>query len=333
MNGRQPLVAGVRQGPLKTIALCLGLAGLGFILISSGGRLWAPGESYVDFSQRASSSWPVSPALTPGEARPLCFAVATMVSAEATFSTYKRLVERISRDVGRQDAFVVRPSYADVRRDLEQGKVDVALVCTGTFVHAMPNNRIKLLVQPEFEDGAEYRCLFIVPTESTTNTVEDLRGVVMAFTDPESNTGCLVPAAMLANRGYDAKSFFGKVVFTGSHDRSILAVALGVVDVAAVDALIWRSMLQEDPSLSERVRVIWKSEQYGPPPVVIPRGTDPAFEASLRKAFLALDKDPGGRAILSSIGIRRFVPARPESYRSAIALYERLHEVGGTSWP
>jgi len=92
-------------------------------------------------------------------------------------------------------------------------------------------------------------------------------------------------------------------------------------------------MLQEDPSLGERVRVIWKSEQYGPPPVVIPRGTDPAFEESLRKAFLGLDKDPGGRAILSSIGIRRFIPAQPESYRSAIALYERLREVGGMSWP
>ena len=64
----------------------------------------------------------------------LRFAVATMVSIELTFSTYKQLIARISRDVGRDGAFVVRPSYKEVRLALTNGQVDLALVCTGTYL-------------------------------------------------------------------------------------------------------------------------------------------------------------------------------------------------------
>ena len=155
----------------------------------------------------------------------------------------------------------------------------------------------------------------------------------MAFTDPESNTGCLVPSGMLVDNGYDPKSYFGKVVFTGNHDRSILAVALGVVDGAAVDSLVWESNLREDPTLERRVRVIWQSERFGPPPIVVPSGLEESLENALREAFLALDKDEEGREILSAIGIKRFVPARQEDYRTVVELFERLQERGGITWP
>ncbi len=155
----------------------------------------------------------------------------------------------------------------------------------------------------------------------------------MAFTDPESNTGCLVPAATLVNQGDNPKSFFKKIVFTGSHDRSILAVALSVVDAAAIDSLVWESKLREDPSLAEKVKVIWRSEVFGPPPIVVPAGGDAALAKSLQEALLGLDKDDEGRDILSGLGIKRFVRPRPECYQSAVELYRQLERQGGFSWP
>ena len=190
-----------------------------------------------------------------------------MVSAEATFSTYRSFVQEVSRLVGRQTRFVSRPLYAEDRRGLEQGEVDVALVCTGTYVHAMPGKTLKLLVQPQFREGLEYRSLLIVPAKSPAEKLADLKGAAMAFIDPESNTGCLVPSAALAEMGWAPRSCFCKVSFTGSHDRSIQAVALGLADAAVVDSLVWESVKAQDPSVADHVKVIWASEPFGPPPI------------------------------------------------------------------
>ena len=317
---------------VKRAGLCLVLAGLGLAAVWGGWHLMELREPRVDFSPQVRVTGIPAPRPRGNDAR-LRFAVATMVSAEATFSTYRRLVRRISRSVGRDGEFVMRPSYAEVRRQLEEGQVDVAFVCTGTYVHGLREKRIKLLVQPEFPEGRQYRCLFIVPAQGPAKRIEDLRGKVLALTDPESNTGCLVPAATLGDLGYKPKSFLRRVVWTGSHDRSILAVAGAVVDCAAVDSLVWWSAVGEDPSLAGRVRVIWQSESFGPPPIVVPKGLSADLERSLYEAFLALDKDKEGREILSGIGVRRFVPADPESYQSAVRLYQRLAERGGPSWP
>jgi phosphonate transport system substrate-binding protein len=259
----------------------------------------------------------------------LRFAVATMVSAESTFSTYRQLVRRICRDVGREEAFVLRPSYAEVRQALENGQVDVALVCTGTYSRSVAGRRVKLLVEPELEDGRVYQSLILVPAESPARSIEDLAGAVMAFTDPESNTGYFVPSVMLREQGHEASTFLRKTMFTGSHDRSIRAVALRIVDAAAVDSLVWESAKEEDPALAKQVRVVWASEPFGPPPVVVPADLDETLQSSLRKAFLGLAEDKEGRGILSRIGIRRFVDARPEDYDSALRLYERFAALEG----
>ena len=313
-------------------ALCPMLAGLALAVMWGGWHFNGAREPFVDFSSQVPQA--NNPEiLNDDDSDRLRFAVATMVSAEATFSTYQRLVYRICRDVGRKEAFIVRASYADVRESLEQGNIDVALVCTGTYVHSLRRKRIKLLAQPVFEEPLEYRCLMIVPAKSNLHSLEDLRGRVMAFTDPESNTGCIVPQATLISRGHNPKTYFDKMVFTGSHDRSILAVATSVVDAAAVDSLIWESKLREDPSLAKKVRVIWQSEAFGPPPIVVPVSIDPALAKSLQEAMLALDKDDEGREILSAIGIKRFVRPQPESYLSAIEMYGKLQQQGDQSWP
>ncbi|MHC4247672.1 MAG: substrate-binding domain-containing protein [Planctomycetota bacterium] len=265
----------------------------------------------------------------PRAAGELRIAVATMVSPEDTFSTYRHLVQRISRDVGRRDSFLIRPSYADVRRDLERGDLDVAFVCTGTYVHARRGGRVRLLVRPEFLGNRDYRCYLIVPAHSDRNSIDDLRGATIAFTDPESNTGCLVPSAELARRGLDSATFFSKRIFTGSHDKSIQAVSLGLVDVAAVDSLVWLSSVDEEPALADKVKVMWMSPPFGAPPVVVPTGLGTDLEEQLRGAFMALDGDDEGREILSSIGIKRFVKARDEDYRTAIALLDALERARG----
>jgi len=305
------------------------MAAIGLVAVYIGGYLARPAGVYVDFSHRVQVAVDSPAAQSTAANSDLRFAVATMVSAEDTFATYRRLVQRICRDVGRSDAFIVRPSYRAVREALEQEEIDVAFVCTGTYVRSLDNGGIRLLVQPEFSDGLEYRCTILVPHTSRYKTLDDLRNATIAFTDPESNTGHYVPSAAILDKGFKPRSFFGRIVFMGTHDRAIQATAIGAVDAAAVDELVWESHIRRKPSMAKRLRSIWKSEPFGPPPIVVPTSLPDDLVAPLRSALLALDKDKDGKQILAEIGIKRFVLPRPEEYEGAAKLYEKFSNQGG----
>jgi len=304
------------------IGLCLGLTATVILALHTIRGMLQPQEIFVDIPQNIPAN--ARNAESDHDSRnQLRFAIATMVSAEATFPTYRQLAERISRDVGRKTCSVVRPSYKDVRLELERGAVDVALVGTDTYVRAVQNNSIRLLVQPEFEERTSCRTLVIVPAESRFRTWMDLRGAVIAFADYESVSGWLLPSVMVEDLGQVPTEYFGKIIYTSNHDRSILAVFENTVDAAAVSSLAWSWNVRQRPALEKRTRIIFQSPDYGPPPIVVPRTLDPSLEQALAKAMLALHKDEEGRRILSAIGIRRFVPAQPETYASAIELYGR----------
>ena len=283
-------------------------------------RWTSPRGPMIDMSRRVMQSE------TPADENRLRFAIATMVSPQATFVSYRRMVELIGHKVGLKGGIVLRPTYGQVRESLEKESVDVAFVCTGTYVHGRDSGRIELLAQPEFKAGLSYRCVLIVPEGTPVLEWGDLKGKTMAFTDPESNTGCLVPRAVLIAQGYNPAEFFGKVIFTGSHDRSILAVANGLVDAAAVDSLVLYPMTEKDPSLSEKVRVVWTSEAFGPPAIVVPTNLDGGLKSALRQALLSLHKTNEGSEVLASMGIERFRPPREADYDSAYALFTLVRE-------
>ena len=315
----------IKQISLQTawrIGLCVGLAGAAIFAVQIIRGMKETPEPFVESLQNPSAQ--VSPTdLSAHPANRLRFAVATMVSAEETFSTYRQFVHRISRDVGKKEAFIVRPSYEDVRLALMHGEVDAALVCTGIYLSALDSKSTKILVQPEFEAQRTYRGLLLVPANSRSRTWEDLRNKVMAFTDRESFTGCLLPSWELAERGHAPTDYFKKIIYTGSHDRSITAVSTNIVDGAAVMSLVWLSVLEKQPSLKKQVRIIWQSEVFGPPPILVPIGLDRGLEQALRKALLSLHEDEDGRRILKAIGIKRFLPPQPESYATAVNLYRQ----------
>ena len=54
----------------------------------------------------------------------------------------------------------------------------------------------------------------------------------MGFVDPNSASGYTMPMFKLDQLGIKPDTFFGKVVFTGSHDNAIIALSQGTVDVA-----------------------------------------------------------------------------------------------------
>ncbi|UCG59406.1 MAG: phosphate/phosphite/phosphonate ABC transporter substrate-binding protein [Phycisphaerales bacterium] len=255
------------------------------------------------------------------------FAVASMVSAEETWATYRKLVDYVATRIGDRASMVLRPSYSDVRILLEQGKVDVAFVCTGTYIACSQLGSVELLAVPEFKDDAKYRSLFIVREDSTVNTVADLRGKTFAFTDPESNTGCVVPSWLVSQQGINPEAFFSKIVYTGSHDRSLHAVVRGVVEGASVHSLVYYSFARTHPELKERLRAIWQSEAFGAPPIVVPFSLPTTTKEKLRTVFLSMSQKTPGRAILDGLSIECFRMPEEDEYDSAREIWKATNRL------
>jgi len=252
----------------------------------------------------------------------LRFAIASMVSVEETWITYKKLVDYVASHIGDEASMILRPSYSDVRILLEENKVDLAFVCTGTYIMCSRAATIELIAIPEFKNNRKYRCLFVVGRNSIVNKFSDLKGKSFAFTDPESNTGCIVPTWFVTQHGEDPKAYFSKIIYTGTHDRSLDAVARGLVDGAGVDSLIYHSFIETHPEMKDSLRVIWESECFGAPPVVIPTGLPESKKKQLREIFLSMSQSVQGREILDGIGIERFRLPKPDEYNLAYEIWE-----------
>ena len=266
---------------------------------------------------------PVRPA-TPGKLR---FSVAAMLSPQDTFESYSHAFELIAKRLGVEIEFVQRKTYREVNDLLVAGQVDAAMICTGGFIeldHAAPG-KVELLAVPIVGGLTTYHSYVIVPASSRAKSLADLAGKRFAFTDELSLTGRAYAIYWLKQHGADPATFFGSLQLTRSHDRSVEAVAKGVVDGACVDSLIFDQMARRRPELGRAVRIIDVSPPFGSPPVVAVAGLPPARREALREALLALAGDREGAKALEAMGLQGFA-SLPRTH------YDGARAVMGATW-
>ena len=109
-----------------------------------------------------------------------------------------RWAEYLSRRSARAVQFVQRRSYRDIMGLLRSQELDAAWICGYPWV--VNKQVLRGLSIPLYEGAPLYRSYLIVPaSDQQTRTHADLAGKVFAYSDPDSNSGYLVPrTTMLA---------------------------------------------------------------------------------------------------------------------------------------
>jgi phosphonate transport system substrate-binding protein len=243
-------------------------------------------------------------------------AVGAMISPKETTVYYRQILDYISSHIGKESELIQRKTYDEINELFGKGEIDLAFICSGPYATSKDKYGFELLATPQVKGSHFYHSYLIVNKDSPFHRLEDLRGRVFAFTDPDSNTGRLVPTYWLAQAGEKPETFFGKTIYTYSHDNSIMAVAKGLVDGAAIDGLIWEYYDYKKPSLTSQTRIIRKSELYGIPPIVAHRDADPELKDRIRQFLLSMHEDPEGQKILGALMIDRFIEPREEWYQT-----------------
>jgi phosphonate transport system substrate-binding protein len=246
-----------------------------------------------------------------------------MVSPKETFIHYRQLFEFIGKKIGRPVELIQRKTYREINQLLGGGEIDIAFICSGPYASGKEEYGFQVIAVPQVQGNHFYRSYLIVNKEKAYQRLKDLRGQVFAFTDPESNTGRLAPTFWLQQMGEKPERFFSKVIYTYSHDNSILAVGRGLVDGAAVDGLVWEYFQHTNPDLTRPTRIILKSEPYAIPPVVASREFPREKRERIRQILLTIHLEAAGRQILQGLMIDRFIAPPADWFENAREIRKR----------
>ncbi len=241
----------------------------------------------------------------------------TPVVPDGQIDLLEEVRDYLAAGLGEPVTFVQRRSYREVMDELLSGRIDYAWICGLPYIDH--EEALELIGVPVYQGRPHYRSYLIVPAiDQTTESIHDLEGRVFAFSDPDSNSGYLVPMTQLLAAGRQPDRFFSQTFFTWTHADVIAAVAARLADGGAVDGYVWDYLSQVRPELTARTRVVWRSEPYGFPPVVA-RRSSVTQGGGLRDRLLEMGDDAYGSQLLQRLRLDGFVAGDP-------ALYESIRE-------
>ena len=234
---------------------------------------------------------------TPWAARypELVFAIIPSENASGVTERYGPFIDYLSRRLGTKVTLRIANDYAAVIEGQRSGNVHIASYGPSSFARAlMTGSQITAFAIETNLDGTKgYHSVFYVKKDSPYQRVEDLRGKNLGLVDPNSTSGNNVPRFALNKMNIRPEEFFGRVVYTGSHENAVIALNQGTVDMCAN----WWNDEQESNLLrmarkgmvkAEDFRIIFKSEQIVNSPMAYLNALPDDLKAAIRTAVIEL---------------------------------------------
>lgn len=211
-------------------------------------------------------------------------------------------------------------SYDELVRLLRAGSLDVAWLPPIPFARLDGERVVRPLVSAERGGRDAYVSMIVTRVDAAARTLADLRGKRMAWVDPLSATGYVVPRIRVAVR-FPGGSPFGAEAFYGSHVAVVHAVLDGHADAGATyggfsdHGVLTRGAFAELGAGASDLRVV---EAFGAIPadvVAVHARVDPDTELALATAFEGASAVPAMLdAIRVTFGAMSFVRKRLVGY-------------------
>jgi phosphonate transport system substrate-binding protein len=222
----------------------------------------------------ADPSWP----------KELTFALLSTENASEITRRWGPILAQLEKDLGVKIKPVTATDYRGTIEALKFRKAELGHLGPKSYVEASTNNyaNVEPVAQLQLANGSlGYRSCLIVHSDSDIFGPEDMAGKTFAFNDPNSTSGYLVPSTFfMSEMGVDPKKHFSKVVFSGSHEASILSVANKKVEIASTNLPDLQQLTRENKVPRGALRVIWVSKLIPNDPVVVRKD----LPANLRQA-------------------------------------------------
>lgn len=184
--------------------------------------------------------------------------------------------------------------YAAVIEAMKRDKVDIAWFGPLSYVLAEKEADAEAFaVGVRKNTGlSTYKSIFVVPGDSEIKSIKDLKGKNVAFVDPASTSGGLVPTYLVKKEtGKMPQEFFGKLSYAGGHDAAELAVKNKTVDAAADNDITYNKMLKKGLISKQSNRVLLESEPLPGLPLTYRSELDESLKTKIKDAILSTHKN------------------------------------------
>ncbi len=199
---------------------------------------------------------------------------------------------------------------------LRNGDADISFMGALPFVLAEDQLGAVPLLSEVYRGQPSYSGRVFVRKDSGIETLADLKGRDIAFSDPVSESGYIYPLDLFVREGLissaaDADSFFGRKFFAGGYQQAMQAMANGLVDAAGASQY---ADLFLTPDQQAEVKVLAESEQIPSHAVIARPGLEGGLRARFTKVMLSLN-NPENRYLLAYLyGPDGYIAADPEVY-------------------
>lgn len=220
---------------------------------------------------------------------------------------WQPFIEHLQKVTGKRVRFFAVQSNSAQVEAMRSGRLHIAGFSTGPTPFAVNLAGAVPFAIMGSEDGRfGYTLQVYTQTDSGINTLADLKGKRVAHTSPTSNSGNLAPRALFPKLGIEPDKDY-TVVYSGSHDQSMLGVAARDYDAAPVASEVVERMAQRGLYDANKVKVIWESAPFPTTSYTHAHNLHPDLVAKIREAFFTFDFH--GTALGEEFkGVTRFVP-------------------------
>lgn len=274
------------------------------------------------------------------EAEKKTFTIAYAPNESTTDSTDAR--STLAKDLGKVINMEVKEiqasDYTAIIEALRTGKADMAYM--GALAVAMGAERAgvtPIVMKAPNGDKAQavYHSVFVTKKDNNEiNSIKDFKGKTIAFVDPDSTSGNLVPTSEIMKAFPDLHltnekihtngEFFEAVSFSGKHQAGLQAVIKGDVDIVPISDQIMASEFKNGNADENAVKVVHSSAAIPAEAMVVSKTVNEDLKKTLTKFLVEYNnKDYFDKVIKKADA--RFVECSMEDYQPIVELNKNIN--------
>jgi phosphonate transport system substrate-binding protein len=237
---------------------------------------------------------------------PIKFQIVPSQDVKILSENSKRLQDYLESHTPYKFEVTIPSTFVSVVDALGSKKADMAAINTSGYYMAHKKFGVEARLTVIRHGLATYQSQFLARSDSKIKSLKDLNGKKIAFVDPSSTSGYLLPIKLMQDKKVVPKD----VVFAMKHDAVVSKIYQGEVEAGATyysppqngeidDAR--RLVKAQFPDVEEKVRIVELSDPIPNDPIVFTKEMPEEIKEKISHTLQAFVLTPDGQKVLNSL--------------------------------